>query len=54
MIVRVELNAQHPAGYQNIAMRIYARGVTPKCLNRGSSSGLAWIPDRRIREWRTL
>jgi hypothetical protein len=37
-------------GYQNIAMRIYPKGVTPECFNRGSSSGLAWIPDRSIRE----
>jgi hypothetical protein len=36
--------------YQNIAMRIYPKGVTPECFNRGSSSGLAWIPDRSIRE----
>jgi hypothetical protein len=35
--------------YQTIAMRI-PKGVTPECLNRGSSSGLAWIPDRNIRE----
>jgi len=37
-------------GCQNIAMRIYPKGVTPECFNRGSSSGLAWIPDRSIRE----
>ncbi len=37
--------------YQNMAMRIYPKGVTPECFNLGStSSGLAWIPDRRIRE----
>src|SRR6266540_1084403 len=24
-------------GYQNIAMRIYPKGVTPECFNRGSS-----------------
>jgi hypothetical protein len=27
--------------YQNRAMRIYVKGVTPKCFNWGSSSGLA-------------
>jgi hypothetical protein len=26
------------------------QGVTPECLNRGSTSGLAWIPDTNIRE----
>jgi hypothetical protein len=31
-------------------VRIYAKGVTPECINRGSSSGFAWIPDRSIRE----
>ena len=36
--------------YQNTPIRIYAKGVTPECLNRGSSSGLAWIPDRSMRE----
>ena len=35
---------QLPA-YQNRAMRIYPKDVTPECFNRGSSSGLAWIPD---------
>src|SRR4029077_20722167 len=47
-------------------MRICPKGVTPECFNRGSSSGLAWIPDgsrtspsrgksrdKSIREWRT-
>ncbi len=24
-------------GYQNIAMRVYPKGVTPKCFNRGST-----------------
>jgi hypothetical protein len=24
-------------GYQNIAMRIYPKGVTPECFNRGST-----------------
>jgi hypothetical protein len=24
-------------GYQNIAMRIYPKGVTPECFNRGAS-----------------
>jgi hypothetical protein len=28
----------------------YAQAVTPECLNRGSSSGLAWIPDTNIRD----
>ena len=36
--------------YQNIAMRIYPKGVTPECFNRGSSSGFAWIPDKSVRE----
>jgi hypothetical protein len=36
--------------YQNMGMRIDPKGVTPECFNRGSSSGLAWIPDRSIRE----
>jgi hypothetical protein len=45
-------------------MRIYPKGVTPECFNRGStmltttlshvewvgSSSLAWIPDISIRE----
>ena len=26
------------------------KGVTPKCLNRGSSSGFAWIPAKHMRE----
>jgi hypothetical protein len=30
-------------------MRIYPKGVTPECFNRGSSSDLAGIPDRSIR-----
>jgi four helix bundle protein len=45
-----ELPRSKLTGYQNIAMRIYPKGVTPECFNRGSSSGLAWIPDRSIRE----
>jgi hypothetical protein len=45
-----ELPRSKLTGYQNIAMRIYSKGVTPECFNRGSSSGLAWIPDRSIRE----
>jgi hypothetical protein len=28
----------------------YPKGVTPEFINRGSSSGFAWIPDRSIRE----
>jgi hypothetical protein len=36
--------------YQNLAMRIYPKRVTLGRFNRGSSSGLAWIPDRSIRE----
>jgi len=24
-------------GYQNIVMRVYPKGVTPKCFNRGST-----------------
>jgi hypothetical protein len=46
----IELPRSKLTGYQNIAMRIYLKGVTPECFNRGSSSGLAWIPDRSIRE----
>jgi hypothetical protein len=61
-----ELPRSKLMGYQNIAMRIYPKGVTPECFNRGStmltttlshaewvggsSSGLAWIPDKSIRE----
>ncbi len=37
-------------GYQNIAVRFYPNSVTPECFNRGSRFGLAWIPDRSIRE----
>jgi hypothetical protein len=40
---------QQAAGNQNIAFQNY-EGVTPECLNRGSSSGLTWIPDKGIRE----
>gem|GEM_PF-3855755 len=55
---RNELPRSKLTGYQNIAMRIYPKGFTPECFNRGparshaggSSSGLAWIPDRSIRE----
>ena len=45
-----ELRRSKLTGYQNMAMRIYPKGVTPEWFNRGSSSGLAWIPDRSIRE----
>jgi hypothetical protein len=31
-------------------MRVYPKAVTPECFNRGSSSSLAWIPDKSIRE----
>ena len=41
-----EVHRSKLSGYQNIAMRIYPKGVTPECFNRGSSSGLAWIPDK--------
>ena len=47
---RNELPRSKLTGYQNRAMRIYPKGFTPECFNRGSSSGLAWIPDRSIRE----
>ena len=45
-----ELPRSKLTGYQNTAMRIYPKGVTPECFNQGSSSGFAWIPDRSIRE----
>jgi hypothetical protein len=45
-----ELRRSKLTGYQNIERRIYRHGVTPECFNRGSSSGLAWIPERSIRE----
>jgi hypothetical protein len=49
--VRILMNYSQQAGwYQNMAMRIYPRDITPACFNRGSSCGLAWIPDRSIRE----
>ncbi len=38
---------QQADGYQNMGMRIDPKGVTPECVNRGSSSGLAWIPTVR-------
>ena len=31
-------------------MSICPKGVTPECVNRGSSPRFVWIPDRRIRE----
>ncbi len=40
-------------GYQHIAMRIYPRASPPHVFNRGFTIGLAWIPDRSIRESRT-
>jgi hypothetical protein len=46
----IELPRSKLTGYLNTAMRIYPTGVTPECFNRGASSGLAWIPDRSIRE----
>jgi hypothetical protein len=39
---------QQAAGYQNMAMRIYPKGVTP--FNRGSSPSFAWIPAKNMRE----
>jgi hypothetical protein len=48
--LKLNYSAAKLTGYQNIAMRIYPNGVTPECFNRGFSSGLAWIPDRCIRE----
>ena len=52
---RNELPRSKLTGYQNPAMRIWPKGVTPECLNRGSSSGLACgepsrTTDRSIRE----
>ena len=32
-----ELPRSKLRGYQNIAMRIYPKGVTPECFNRGST-----------------
>jgi hypothetical protein len=49
-VLRNELPRSKLTGYQNTAMRIYPKGVTPECFNRASSSGLTWIPDRSIRE----
>jgi hypothetical protein len=48
----MELPRSKLAGYryQNIAMRIYPTGVTPECFNLGSSSSLAWIPAKNMRE----
>ncbi len=32
-------------------MRIYPKGVTPECFNRGSTSpSFAWIPAKNMRE----
>jgi hypothetical protein len=41
---RIELPRSKLTRYQNIERRIYPKGVTPKCFDRGSSSSLAWIP----------
>jgi hypothetical protein len=41
---------QQATGYQNMAMRIYPKGVTPECFNRGSSPSFAWIPAKIMRE----
>jgi len=46
----IELPRSKLPGYQDIAMRIFPTGVTPECFNRGSSSGLAWIPAKSMRE----
>jgi hypothetical protein len=35
---------------KEMVMSIDPQVVTPECFNRGSSSGLTWIPDRSIRE----
>ncbi len=45
-----ELPRSKLTGYQNIAVKFYPNGVTPERFNRGSRFGLAWIPDRSIRE----
>jgi hypothetical protein len=45
-----ELHRSKLTGYRNIAVRCYPNGVTPECFNRGSRFGVAWIPDRSIRE----
>jgi hypothetical protein len=44
---KIELPRSKLTGYKNIAMRIYPKGVTPKCFNRGSSLGLA-LDSRRF------
>ena len=49
-LLLIKLPRSKLTGYQNTEMRIYPKGVTPECFNRGSSSGVAWIPDRSIRE----
>src|SRR5215472_12763692 len=41
-------------GYQNAQRRIYPQGVTLECFTRGSTAGLAWIPDTSIRESQAL
>jgi hypothetical protein len=45
-----ELPRSKLTGYQNPAMRMFPKGVTPECFYRGSSSGLAWIPAKSMRE----
>jgi hypothetical protein len=45
-----EVHRSKLTGYQNIVMKIYTKGVTPECFNRGASSGLVWIPDKSVRE----
>jgi hypothetical protein len=45
-----ELPRSKLTGYQNIAVRFYPNGVAPERFNPGPRFGLAWIPDRNIRE----
>ena len=45
-----ELHRSKLTGYQNLAMRIYPKGVTPECFNRGASPRFAWIPAKNMRE----
>ena len=47
-------NPQQADGYQNMTMRPYPKAVTPERSNRGSSSGLAWIPIEAFGNDRTL
>jgi hypothetical protein len=48
--MQIELPRSKLTGDQNPVMRIFPQGVTPERFYRGSSSGLAWIPDKSIRE----